>query len=148
MSRVRKYALGLYTWALQQPLVDSHKYHVWTAEVACTNRAHSRNSRMDHVPYFHQISIVTPREVCWALHQNTRYFVDVHPSLTKLRITAAAFSFAFDGDVDFKGIDLCEQSLRSKKTKPPRRTDRYSLRLPHVDWSGPGARPIWSLCLS
>ncbi|KAJ8583501.1 glycosyltransferase family 39 protein [Rhizopogon salebrosus TDB-379] len=34
----------------------------------------------------------------------TRYFVDVHPPLAKLLITAAAFVFGFDGDFDFKDI--------------------------------------------
>ncbi|KAI6120079.1 glycosyltransferase family 39 protein [Pisolithus thermaeus] len=34
----------------------------------------------------------------------TRYFVDVHPPLAKLLITAAAFLFGFDGDFDFKDI--------------------------------------------
>ncbi|KAG9316967.1 glycosyltransferase family 39 protein [Chiua virens] len=34
----------------------------------------------------------------------TRYFVDVHPPLAKLLITAAAFIFGFDGDFDFKEI--------------------------------------------
>ncbi|KAI6003327.1 glycosyltransferase family 39 protein, partial [Pisolithus marmoratus] len=34
----------------------------------------------------------------------TRYFVDVHPPLAKLLITAAAFIFGFDGDFDFKDI--------------------------------------------
>ncbi|KIM59014.1 glycosyltransferase family 39 protein [Scleroderma citrinum Foug A] len=34
----------------------------------------------------------------------TRYFVDVHPPLAKLLITAAAFLFGFDGEFDFKDI--------------------------------------------
>ncbi|KAN0097991.1 glycosyltransferase family 39 protein [Tylopilus felleus] len=34
----------------------------------------------------------------------TRYFVDVHPPLAKLLITAAAFLSRFDGDFDFKEI--------------------------------------------
>ncbi|KIO12011.1 glycosyltransferase family 39 protein [Pisolithus tinctorius Marx 270] len=34
----------------------------------------------------------------------TRYFVDVHPPLAKLLITAAAFLFGFDGEFDFKEI--------------------------------------------
>lgn len=34
----------------------------------------------------------------------TRYFVDVHPPLAKLLITAAAFLSGFDGDFDFKDI--------------------------------------------
>ncbi|KAF8844790.1 glycosyltransferase family 39 protein [Paxillus ammoniavirescens] len=39
-----------------------------------------------------------------ARYIKTRYFVDVHPPLAKLLITAAAFLFGFDGDFDFKDI--------------------------------------------
>jgi len=39
-----------------------------------------------------------------ARYIKTRYFVDVHPPLAKLLITAAAFIFGFNGDFDFKEI--------------------------------------------
>ncbi|KAH7888234.1 glycosyltransferase family 39 protein [Phlebopus sp. FC_14] len=39
-----------------------------------------------------------------ARYIKTRYFVDVHPPLAKLLITAAAFLSGFDGDFDFKEI--------------------------------------------
>lgn len=39
-----------------------------------------------------------------ARYIKTRYFVDVHPPLAKLLITAAAFLSGFDGDFDFKDI--------------------------------------------
>ncbi|KAG6375220.1 glycosyltransferase family 39 protein [Boletus reticuloceps] len=39
-----------------------------------------------------------------ARYIKTRYFVDVHPPLAKLLITAAAFLSGFDGEFDFKDI--------------------------------------------
>jgi hypothetical protein len=39
-----------------------------------------------------------------ARYIKTRYFVDVHPPLAKLLITAAAFISGFNGDFDFKEI--------------------------------------------
>ncbi|EGO30163.1 glycosyltransferase family 39 protein [Serpula lacrymans var. lacrymans S7.9] len=39
-----------------------------------------------------------------ARYIKTRYFVDVHPPLAKLLITAAAFIFGFDGDFGFEEI--------------------------------------------
>lgn len=41
-----------------------------------------------------------------ARYIKTRYFVDVHPPLAKLLITAAAFFSGFDGEFDFKEIGM------------------------------------------
>ncbi|KAG8218174.1 glycosyltransferase family 39 protein, partial [Butyriboletus roseoflavus] len=59
-------------------------------------------------------SLLTPRCACRfdevhfgkfaSRYIKTRYFVDVHPPLAKLLITAAAFLSGFDGDFDFKEI--------------------------------------------
>ena len=61
----------------------------------------------------------------------TRYFVDVHPPLAKLLITAAAFLFGFDGEFDFKDIGKWVFSFLSV-SRPPIDCTREYVNTPYV----------------